>query len=500
MATFSNNLGTQPIGDGMDYSNLSPSMGYATTSTTTTAGTDGTVWISPNPHIGAGTTVTWDFGTSAAPLLRATDEPENVTFDISKYQDPRVIKIAGIVDRWFRHGFSAKKLDKKAAKELLLKIYAGYGEKPKVHFAKDIKDYLAMRKEISADDNMSFTNWNRKEGDKVLHSPFKEVMDWKANMSKYPKIIADSDVIPPKAVMKEIGSMLRDGQRAMESFRRMVYEPIVNGASFDLWPEQKPSRNPTGIGIGELQRINSSWVTMESQMLNARPSRAEAIVDEIRFMEVMGLEVPAELAMMKLPEPQQAVVDLFKLGVLAVSAEREAVIICPVPEKLSLMNGRIHNGQTGAVQWDSGYEQFFLTGVYFDEGSFRHVTKPDTDYHFILKIADVDQRMAAMRFCGADKLLKSVKSKLLHKSKRGNELHLVPGSAGVFRRDAYFLQYTDPSTGHIYVSGVPETASSRETNPYWNGKDVARSKDADLCMAWKFSMTPDEYAELSIEG
>ena len=78
--------------------------------------------------------------------------------------------------------------------------------------------------------------------------------------------------------------------------------------------------------------------------------------------------------------------------------------------------------------------------------------------------------MAALKFVGLEKLLKTKDAKRLNKSKRGNELYLIKN---VFSSDAYYLKYTCPSTGRVYVSGIDP--------------EVGKKKDADLAMAWKFN-------------
>lgn len=145
----------------------------------------------------------------------------------------------------------------------------------------------------------------------------------------------------------------------------------------------------------------------------------------------------------------------------------------------------------------------------------------------ILTIENIEQRMAALRIFGADKLVQEAGAQLLDKSTRGNELYVIPRSRGLFDEDAYFLKYQCVSTGRIYVSGIPPELFNRSTTArdiadlfsrnaltveagMWRGmgvrrlsiegkymKDYPQSCWADLAMAWKFRLSYEEYCRLS---
>jgi hypothetical protein len=64
-----------------------------------------------------------------------------------------------------------------------------------------------------------------------------------------------------------------------------------------------------------------------------------------------------------------------------------------------------------------------------------------------------------------------------------NELLSVEG---VFPQEQFCVRYTDPSTDRVYVSFVDP--------------DVGKTGDADACLAWKFFLSKDQYASLSLEA
>lgn len=144
----------------------------------------------------------------------------------------------------------------------------------------------------------------------------------------------------------------------------------------------------------------------------------------------------------------------------------------------------------------------------------------------LLRIENIEQRMAALRIFGAEKLIEEAGAKLVSKSRRGNELYLIPKTRKLFDDDAYFLKYQCVSTGRIYVSGVPnwlfnqqlaatELSAKMEREMWKPGfgmmwrpmlpnieekyiKRYPETEWADLGMAWKFRLTLEEYKALSV--
>lgn len=146
----------------------------------------------------------------------------------------------------------------------------------------------------------------------------------------------------------------------------------------------------------------------------------------------------------------------------------------------------------------------------------------------LLSLKNIEQRMAALRIFGAEKLIEEAGAIEVSKTKRGNELYKIPKERGLFEEDAYFLKYQCVSTGRIYVSGVPswlfnqrmaaiDTANRDTVNSgmmgygwRWNTRPIEVDEKyineypehewADLAMAWKFRLTLEEYKSLPIEN
>lgn len=104
-----------------------------------------------------------------------------------------------------------------------------------------------------------------------------------------------------------------------------------------------------------------------------------------------------------------------------------------------------------------------------------------TNVSRILKTANMEKRMLALKKLGAKKFIKETKAELIDESKRGNKLYkskdIIKG------REVKFLIYNDRSTDREYISFVEPA--------YFN---------ADEAMASKFSLSDLEYGKLRTEN
>jgi hypothetical protein len=68
---------------------------------------------------------------------------------------------------------------------------------------------------------------------------------------------------------------------------------------------------------------------------------------------------------------------------------------------------------------------------------------------------------------------------------KGNELYKIP-QGEIFREDAYYLKYKDPSTDRVYMKGVPP--------------EIGQNKNADYAQAWSHNLTLEEYINLTAQA
>ena len=180
--------------------------------------------------------------------------------------------------------------------------------------------------------------------------------------------------------------------------------------------------------------------------------------------------------------------ELMRSGIYDMVQLDRLCIVCSMPSiiKREITDGigRLHCEDGVAIRWDDGYELNYLWGVYFDPKLYQKVINRKLNFRQIMELENLEQRMCALKLYDPEKLLKDTKARLLDgKTKKGNELYLIET---LFDEPAYFLKYSCPSTGRVYISGIDP--------------DFAEGKNADECMAWKHYMTLDEYNKLSVEA
>ena len=161
----------------------------------------------------------------------------------------------------------------------------------------------------------------------------------------------------------------------------------------------------------------------------------------------------------------------------------DTLYLVPTPLVRIDAQNRWHSMKEPAIRWKEGKEFYYLHGVNLDKKLWAKIVSGKMKFKEIMKLDNIEQRMCALKIKGAEELLKDAKAKRISQSDRGNELYLV---AKVFPRDAYFLKYTCPSTGRVYVSGVDPEVGARG--------------DADECMGWKFRLSKEEYTKLTVEA
>lgn len=136
--------------------------------------------------------------------------------------------------------------------------------------------------------------------------------------------------------------------------------------------------------------------------------------------------------------------------------------------------------------------------------------KTEMSFKEILAIENIEQRRAALRIFGEERLLDEAHAELLDEGSHSQQLYVIPESVGAFDTAAFFLKYNCPSTGRLYISGVDPSlfieTRFRMRGPGWpqtprimqdrEWRGVCHAGWADKAMAWKFHMTPEEYSRM----
>ena len=139
-------------------------------------------------------------------------------------------------------------------------------------------------------------------------------------------------------------------------------------------------------------------------------------------------------------------------------------------------NRRLHNENDMAIKYPDGYGFYFLHGVHFEKELWEKIIGKELKIKEMMSLQNIEQRMIALKYFGIENFLSQLNASLLDKMQPDYELYSVKE---LFSQPAYFLKYSCPSTGRIYVSGVDPK--------------VGKLKDVVSALAWKFSMDKENY-------
>lgn len=145
---------------------------------------------------------------------------------------------------------------------------------------------------------------------------------------------------------------------------------------------------------------------------------------------------------------------------------------------------QLHSSERAAIEYLDGLKVFALYGITFEEADWKMIISESPDVVKILAFENIEQRMAALKYVGIEKVFANIDSELLDTSSiTGNELYVVKN---VFSVPRYFLKYSCPSTARVYMSAVPD--------------EVGEKKDADAAMAWKHHTEKKDFLNIFNKG
>jgi hypothetical protein len=144
----------------------------------------------------------------------------------------------------------------------------------------------------------------------------------------------------------------------------------------------------------------------------------------------------------------------------------DKLYLVPTPIVRIDERNRFHSLTSPAIRWKNGAEFFYLNGVNFEKDLWEKVVNKTISSKEVLSLDNIEQRMAALRVIGVEKILETA---TLIDHAKGYELYQIKN---IFTITAYYLKYADPSTGRVYISGIDPK--------------VGVKKSAIKALAWKF--------------
>ena len=144
--------------------------------------------------------------------------------------------------------------------------------------------------------------------------------------------------------------------------------------------------------------------------------------------------------------------------------------------------GRMHSTNGPSIRFKDGYEIYNLWGVEFDRDLYWRIVRNEMPAKDVFKIENIEQRMAALKFLGTEKVLEACDSKLIDSQVDSGTKYDLYQVDGLTEETEYALKYKCPSTGREYVSFVrPE---------------VGKEKDAIKAIASKWRMSKEEWSQI----
>ena len=131
----------------------------------------------------------------------------------------------------------------------------------------------------------------------------------------------------------------------------------------------------------------------------------------------------------------------------------KVIIVIPMPRFHKNTNRQLHSENEPAVKWLDGFEEYYLFGVKFEKELWEKITSKTILAIDVLKLGNIEQRYAALKILGSEKLLQELNAELIDKSSLGNELYKIDGV--IPNKSIRLLKYVCPSTGRVYTKFVP---------------------------------------------
>ena len=181
-------------------------------------------------------------------------------------------------------------------------------------------------------------------------------------------------------------------------------------------------------------------------------------------------------------------------------ANSDFVMVCARPSKISKnTEGRLHSDTDMAIKYPDGWGLYLLNGIRFDEKLWKRIVSfkdsKDMPFDEILKIADVDQRVQAMKYGNVSEFIKHAnatkvdqytKYRLEDNAPINYYLYEFP-SGDIFTETVHYLIYDDTVLldKKIHMQGVPPFKTVPEAGAWKRSNDV-------------FTITPEDWKNMII--
>jgi hypothetical protein len=179
-----------------------------------------------------------------------------------------------------------------------------------------------------------------------------------------------------------------------------------------------------------------------------------------------------------------------------IAADYTAIIV-PAPV-VRVAEGRpdvIHD-DTGrmAVVWPDGHGYYFLHGSEFDKRLYYQIINHDLLIQDIAALDNADQRAIALQYLTFEQLVIDSDAELLDRGMRGTALYRLPLPPRIARD-------RKPDYGAFdYFIHMRDASHSEREFVEWVDPQIGKQRNAELCQAFAFGISLDDWLSIEQEG
>lgn len=192
--------------------------------------------------------------------------------------------------------------------------------------------------------------------------------------------------------------------------------------------------------------------------------------------------------------------NFLRKGIWSIQPFKDCCFVTQMPRKIHRDGERrLHSTESRTIEWrDSGkYKNYYIHGVAFDESLWEKIVTETITVAELLKIDNMEQRMAALSVIPPKKMVDDLNAKLIDthvQKKRGKEYMDKVAYERIEHKPVKLYKVEDTSSLNvgepIYVLFYADPSTGREYFGYVQGEHASDSASA---MASRLGMTKQQY-------
>lgn len=210
----------------------------------------------------------------------------------------------------------------------------------------------------------------------------------------------------------------------------------------------------------------------------------------------LWLKVPA-IAAAQAGAKSAALTEANRQGLGWLIPTRHTAIMVPLPVV------RVAEGQPGilhddtgrmAVVWPDGHGHYYLQGSEFDKRRYFQIINHELLIQDIAALDNADQRAIALQYLTFEQLVLDSDAQLIDRGVRGTALYRLPLPPRIARD-------RKPGYGEFdYFIHMRDASHPEREFIEWVDPEIGKQRHAELCQAWAFGISLDDWLSIEHEG